>query len=229
MNSPAAGLGALLIAIAILSPAAPIAQDDDAITISKSDFNRTISDIMESIGHLESLAATSTSTADYARAYSRLQGDLARVRPPVSEWTESDRNRLRDLPEPTQAAWEAMDAEDARTQERLRQREEESRRQWEAQLETRRQEEAERARQERQDLAAQEQRARIEELEARTDYYDRATNSYYHRNWWWSNRWGGHHHGRPGYHRPHRPHRNPGVGIGVIRSTVPSAPFKEDD
>lgn len=165
-------------------PALQAAAADDAITITKTDFRLSIDDVMKSVERVESMAAAGTSSADYARAYSRLQNDLASAHPPVAEWDEDKRERLKALPEPTESAWQALDSENARTEERLRARTEEAQREHEQNLASRRDQQRSQAEQERLDREAELQEARIDELEARTDYYN--DSSYYPGNWWWS-------------------------------------------
>lgn len=182
------------------------ASDNEPINISFGDFKQPVSDIMESVDRVEAIGQLSSSTADYARAYSRLQDDLKKAKPPVSQWNEGQKDRLRNLPEPTEEAWQALDDEKAATERRIQQRNAESKQAYDENL--KRQEEVDRqqAREDREQREADLQQARIDEIEARTNYYDNNSYGYYGGSWWSGRRpWYGHRPIRPEIGRPNYP------------------------
>lgn len=194
--------GLVLIALCIAMPA-HADSDNDAITISRSDFYKAPKDVLEIVERLEAMTLGSrengTQTARYAREYQRLQDAVAKARPPLSKWEAADRKRVEAIAQPDARAWKALDKEKAealreqaaKTEAALREREIAERQQAAS-----RRENAEEQRAQKQlDL----QQAQIDLLEARTDnYYNRG--GYYNNNWWWNT--GGPIHGRPPGWRP---------------------------
>lgn len=167
------------------------ADKSSTIKLTPADFMVPREKIMEQVQRLEGMAEASRSTADYARLYNDLQDDLSKAKPPMKEWSEKDRDRVTALPEPTDAAWQALRTEQEHTQQRLRQQSDDAVQAQQARLEAQR--EQQKANRDA-DLAEQQARlneAQIRESEARTDYYD--NDYYYGGNYWW-------------YHQPwHRP------------------------
>lgn len=204
----------ICVAALLASGAGLFAQDDEPITISRSDFFASTEELMKDIERLEGMAATSTATAEYARAYQKLQAQLGKAKPPVVEWTEESRERLKALPEPSDAAWKALELEEQRIQERLRARTDAAREQYEQAAEMRREEERLRLAEKGLALNAAESAARRRELEARAEYYEDPPYIYpSYNNLWWRHH--GHHwrpsphlKWQPGLHKPIR-HHNP--------------------
>lgn len=152
---------------------------------------------MKDVARLETMAASSVATAEYARAYEKLQASLGKANPPVSEWSQSNRERLRELPEPSEAAWKSLELEMQRQQQRANQQSQTAQQRFEQAQLLREQETRQRLEEQRLSLDAEEQAARIRELDARTDYLDDAP--YYNHvydNLWWQrgHKW------RPGSH-----------------------------
>lgn len=189
------------------------AQENGAINISRSDFQLTEEDLMSDVERLEAMAATSVATAAYARAYEKLHNDLRRARPPVAEWSENNRDRLRSLSEPSDAAWNALEQEERRNAERARARTEATLARQGQALELRREADRLRLAEERLEIDAAEKEARIRELEARAEYYEDASRYYspYYGSLWWSSdrswRPDPHLQWQPHKHRSIRPHR----------------------
>jgi hypothetical protein len=203
------------LAAVLLPVSAAVAQDGESINISRSDFLLSTEEIIKDVARLETMAASSTATADYASAYEKLQNDLRRAKPPVADWKAEDRNRLRSLPEPSEAAWQALELEERRRDERARSRSEAAQQREQQAAALRREENQLRLAEERLELDAAEKEARIRELEARTDYYEDAPQYYpYYDNLWWrrGNKW------RPDPHLQWRP--------GLGRSVEPYRPKK---
>jgi len=175
-----------------LAPAA-----DEPITITPSDFNLSREKLLEQVATLETMAASSTSTADYARLFRKLQDDLSRAKPPLADWAEVDRSRVKELPEPTEAAWQALKVEEANTQARLDAKAREVQQNFELQAQQQR---ARIQAQNAQDRIDDLREAQIQESLARRDFYEDAYPAFYYSPWLG----GGHGHG---HHRP-RPRRN---------------------
>lgn len=183
----AVGATALVI---IPAPATP--QVADEITITPADFNIPKTEALERIGDLESMAAVSTSTADYARTFREFQDDLAQVRPPVAEWPASDRDRIKNLEQPTEAAWQALALEEQNTRARLNERSREAEASYQQRLQQQRQDQQLQADQARTQQQLRLQEAQIRESEARSEYYedlDYGWSTWY--NPWWHNRFPG--------------------------------------
>lgn len=177
-------LAGLLIGMAALASSAPT----DAITITPADFRVAQSEIMEQVARLELTSSATVSTADYALSFQQLQKDIARADPPLSQWSDEDQQRIKALPEPTEAAWQALSAQQERTQARLREQAVDAE-QAHAQLLQQRTENARRqaaAETAQRDAALKE--AQIRESMARPEYYEDAGRYYpiYGNNWWWN-------------------------------------------
>ena len=179
---------AVLAAIIIFGSPAHSAPADDAITITPADFRVAREKILEQAARLEAASSPTVSTADYARNYQQLQKDVARAQPPLNEWTTDEQERIKNLPEPAEAAWQALNAEKTRTQERIDRQISDAEQAHQELLEqqrinARRQAETERARRD-----AELKEAQIRESLARTEYYEDSNRYYpfYGSNWWWS-------------------------------------------
>lgn len=201
-------LQALLLA-AVMTTAAPpllLAQESTPITITPADFNIPKDEALERLTDLEAMAAVSVSTADYARAFRDFQDDLGKVRPPVSDWTSSERDRLESLKQPTEAAWQALALEEQQTRQRLQERGRVAEADWERRQQQQAVQQATRAQQAQADQQLRLQEAQIQETEARAEYYDEladdAWNSWYNP-WWYSA-----YPGSPIHRRRHHIHEN---------------------
>jgi len=170
-----------------LAPAA-----DEPITITPSDFNLSREKLLEQVATLETMAASSLSTADYARRFRKLQDDLLRAKPPLADWAEADRSRVKKLPEPTNAAWQSLKIEEQNVQARLDAKGREAQQNFEIQAQQQR---ARIQQQNAQDRIDELRQAQIEESEARREYYEDAYPAFYYRPWIGGGH--GHHHPRP--------------------------------
>lgn len=183
-------LGLLVIGTNMATRAAS-EDSGDAITITPADFKKSPDKLMQNLARLESLASVSRSTAEYALNFRDFQSDLGKANPPLSQWSDADQNRVKKLPEPTAAAWQALRSEEEQTQARKQQQIMQAQEDSEARARARRE----------QDRLQTEQDRLDREAELRTERNNAINyNNYaypYYGGYWWNS---GH-----GHHRPNRP------------------------